>query len=290
MLTIEIMNKDVYRLFILVLVLFGGEVFGQELKGKIPANSPGQRLEQDFGLGTVSVSYYRPSTKGRVIFGNIEPYGQVWRTGANNATVITFSDTVRIEGQLVLPGAYSLFSIPGPATWTVILNKNTGQWGAYTYNQKDDVLRVNVKPVKLPARVETLSFQFTDMEEEDCRLQIQWETTSIPLRLHTDIVNRVWANIQEAMKTEKKPYFAAVWCYRHNLHLDQALTWMLELDRTQPPTFSTKYWLARLQLKTGDKAAAVATANEGIRLATAAKSTEYIRLNTEVLRDAGAKK
>ncbi len=260
----------------------------QELKGKIPASSSGQRIEQDFGLGMISVKYYRPNTKGRKIFGGMEPYGIVWRTGANNATVITLTDTIQVEGHTITPGSYSLFSIPDADEWTIIFNKKIDQWGAYSYDEKQDLLRFKVKPTKLNNRVETLAIQFADVQEEDCLLQILWEKTGINLHLKTDVANRIMANIQEAMKGEKKPYYmSAVWCYNHDRNLEQALSWMQEADKAQPQAYNIKYWLARLQLKTGDKKSAIISANEGLKLATALNSAEYIRLNKEVLHDAG---
>jgi hypothetical protein len=263
-------------------------VAAQELKFKIPAASPGQRIEQDFGLGTISVKYYRPNTKGRKIFGVTEPYGVVWRTGANNATVITLTDTVSIEGHELLPGAYSLFSIPGADEWTIIFNKTTEQWGAYAYDEKQDVLRFKVKPVQLPARVETLTIQFADVHQDDCVLQVLWENTGINLRLKTNTDRRIMANIQDAMKGEKKPYYmAAIWYYNHGQDINQALAWMQEANKAQPQAFNIKYWLAKIQLKAGDKKSAIASANEGLRLASAENSQEYIRMNKEVLQDAG---
>jgi hypothetical protein len=263
-------------------------ISAQELKGKIPAASTGQRSEQDFGLGTISVKYYRPNTKGRKIFGGIEPYGIVWRTGANNNTVITLTDTVQFEGNTVNPGSYSLFSIPGADQWTIILSKNTGQWGAYTYNEKDDLLRFKVKPVKLADKVETLTIGFADIKEATGLMQIQWENTAINIHLKTNnLDDRIMANIKEAMKGEQKPYFAAIWYYNHNKDLNQALSWMQEADKAQPNSFAMKYWIARIQLKRGDKAAAIASGKEGLRIATEQKNSEYIRLNTEVLKDAG---
>lgn len=260
----------------------------QELRMKIPASSPGQRIEQDFGLGMISVKYYRPNTKGRKIFNGMEPYGIVWRTGANNATIIQLTDTIQVEGHTLQPGAYSLFSIPDANEWTVIFNKNIDQWGAYSYDEKQDVLRVKVKPAKLNTKIETLTIQFADVHEEDCLLQIQWENTGINLHLTTDVDNRIMANIQEAMKGEKKPYYmSAIWCYNHNRNIDQALQWMQEADKAMPQAYNVKYWLARLQLKMGDKKSAIASANEGLKLASEENNAEYIRLNKEVLRDAG---
>lgn len=260
----------------------------QELKFKIPATSSGQRIEQDFGLGIISVKYYRPNTKGRKIFGGIEPYGTVWRTGANNATVITLTDTVAVEGHTILPGTYTLFSIPGANEWTIIFNKNVNQWGAYVYDEKQDLLRFKVKPVKLASKVETLTIQFADVHEEDGVLQILWENTDINLHLKSNMNQRIMANIQEAMKGDNKPYYlSAIWYYNHDKDLKQALAWMQEVDKTQPPSFNAKYWLARLQLRTGDKKSAIISANEGLKLALVQNSQEYVRMNKEVLHDAG---
>ncbi|RYZ92014.1 MAG: DUF2911 domain-containing protein [Sphingobacteriaceae bacterium] len=254
----------------------------------MPATSLGQRIEQDFGLGTISVNYYRPNAKGRKIFNGTEPYGVVWRTGANNATVITLTDTVEIEGHSIVPGTYSLYTIPGADEWTIILNKNAKQWGAYSYNEKEDLVRFNVKPVQLPAKIETLTIQFADVKQDDAVLQILWENTGINIRLKTDVDKRIMANIQEAMKGEKKPYYmSAIWYYNHGKDINQALTWMQEANKTQSQAFNIKYWLAKIQLKAGDKKAARNSANEGLKLAQASNNPEYIRLNKEVLHDAG---
>ncbi|MDB5135161.1 MAG: hypothetical protein JWP37_1764 [Mucilaginibacter sp.] len=260
----------------------------QELHLKIPAASQGQRLEQDFGLGTISIKYYRPNIRGRKIFGGIEPYGVVWRTGANNATVITLTDTVAVEGHAIAPGSYALFSIPGTDEWTIIFSKNTSQWGTYAYDEKQDLFRFKVKPVKLAVKIETLTIQFADVHQDDGVLQILWENTGINLRLKTTVDQRIMGNIQEAMKGDNKPYYmSAIWYYNHGQDLKQALAWMQEVDKTQAPSFNAKYWLARLQLKTGDEKSAIVSANEGLKLALAQNSQEYVRLNKEVLHDAG---
>lgn len=283
------MKKSIF--FLVGFITFSFHIAdAQELRLKIPAASLGQRIEQDFGLGTISIKYYRPNTKGRKIFNGIEPYGLVWRTGANNATVVSLTDTILVEGHILAPGSYSLFSIPGADEWTVIFNKNIDQWGAYSYDEKQDLLRFKVKPTKLVNKVETLTIQFAEVYEESCQLQIQWENTSINLHLKTDVDNRIMANIQEIMKGEKKPYYmSAVWCYNHNRNLAQALDWMQEANRVEPQAYNVKYWLARLQLKTGDKKSAVISANEGLKLASAKNNAEYIRLNKEVLSEAAAK-
>lgn len=263
-------------------------ISAQEIKFKIPATSSGQRIEQDFGLGMISVKYFRPNVNNRKVFNGMEPYGTVWRTGANNATMITLTDTIQIEGHTLVPGSYSLFSIPDAAEWTIIFNKKADQWGAYTYDEKQDILRVKVKPEQLATKVETLTIQFANVHQDKCLLQILWENTALNIHLQTNVDDRIMANIQEAMKGEKKPYYmGAIWSYNHNRNLDQALNWIKEADKAQPKAYNVKYWLARLQLKTGDRKSAIISANEGLKLATAEKNAEYIRLNKEVLHDAG---
>jgi hypothetical protein len=281
------------RISVLCIATFTGLLLNsaaaQELKFKIPAASPGQRIEQDFGLGTVSVKYYRPNTKGRKVFGGIEPYGTVWRTGANNATVVSLTDTVWVEGHAIAPGSYSLFSIPGAIEWTIIFNKEVQQWGAYAYNEKQDLLRFKVKPTKLLNKIETLTIQFANVKEEDCVMQIQWENTGIDLHLKTNVIKRIVANITDAMKGENKPYYmSAIWYYNHGLDNNKALAWIQEQNKAQPQAFNVKYWLAKIQLKAGDKKAAIAAANEGLKLALAQNNQEYVRMNKEVLTAAGA--
>src|SRR6185295_14041039 len=256
---------------------------------KIPQPSTLQTIQQDFGLGQISITYSRPNVKGRKIFGETEPYGMVWRTGANAATKIKLTDTIMMEKHQVLPGEYALFTIPGPDEWTVILNQTAQQWGAYSYDSTKDVLRLKVKPGKLDKKMETFTIQFTNAFVDHCDLQLSWENTVVSLRLETDVDARVMANIYELMKGEKKPYyFAAIYYYNHDKDLNKALSWINESDKNSPGAYNIKYWKARIQLKMGDKAGAIESANQGLKLAMAEPSAEYIRLNKEVL--AGAKK
>src|SRR6476660_9378734 len=104
-----------------------------------PAPSSSQTIEQSFGLGKVTLNYSRPNMKGRKVFGDLVPFGAVWRTGANTATTLTFSEDVSIAGQKVPAGKYALFTIPGQQEWTIIINKTNQQWGSYAYNQADDL-------------------------------------------------------------------------------------------------------------------------------------------------------
>jgi hypothetical protein len=254
-----------------------------------PPPSSSQTITQGFGLGTITLTYSRPNVKGRQIFGYVEPYDKVWRTGANSATVITFSDDVTIEGNKVAAGEYGLFTIPGENLWTIILSKKAKQWGAYSYNQGDDYLRFSVKPVKLPRPVETFTLAFENMYPTSGELHLLWENTLLAIHMTCDIDAKVMARIDSAMKTDKKPYYdAVIYYWNNNKDMNQALEWANQLDKIPGmPPMVAKLWKARVLLKKGDKSAAAATAQEGVKAATEAKSDEYVRLNTEVVAEAG---
>jgi hypothetical protein len=251
---------------------------------KMPAASSTQTIAQEFGLGKITLTYSRPNVKGRKIFGSLEPFDKVWRTGANSATVIKFSDDIEIEGNKVPAGEYGLFTIPNSSEWTIILSKTAKQWGAYTYNMADDVLRFKVKPMKMKAKMETFTIQFANVFSTSAQLQLMWEKTAVAINLSTAVDAKVMAGIEEAMKGDKKPYFAAAQYYFENgKDLNTALTWMNEAEKADPKAPWVRLWKGRVQLKMGDKAGAQASAQKGIELATEVKNEEYVRLNTQLL-------
>jgi hypothetical protein len=272
-------------LLFLLCLLIDTTVKAQGLK--MPAASSGQTIIQEFGLGKITVKYARPNTNGRHVFGKLEPYGTVWRTGANSATVISFTEDVTLAGKPVPAGEYALFTIPGKDEWTVILNKTTKQWGAYEYKEADDFLRVKVKAGSSKDKVETFSISFTDVFPTKANMQIAWDNTVVNIGLATEIDAKVMASIDEAMKGEKKPYFAAAQYYFENgKDLNKALEWMNAAEVADPKGPWTKLWKGRMQLKNGDKKGAAETAAAGIKLATESNNSEYVRLNTELLVEA----
>lgn len=131
----------------------------------------------------ISVDYCRPARKGRVVFGNLEPYGKVWRTGANEATEITFNQPVSFGGKPVKPGTYTLFSIPNPDTWTVILNRELDQWGAFSYDETKDMLRVQVPATQTSTVTEQFTIDFAE-ETDAVQMQLAWDQTrvAVPIR------------------------------------------------------------------------------------------------------------
>jgi hypothetical protein len=254
---------------------------------KMPQASTSQTITQAFGLGTVSINYSRPNTKGRKVFGAMEPYGTVWRTGANSATTITTTEAIKIEGKDLPAGTYGIFTIPGANEWTVIINKGAKQWGAYEYKPEEDLFRVNVKPLKLKDKVETFTIQLADVYPTTAKLQLMWENTALSINLTTDVDTKVMAGIAEAMQGDKKPYFAAAqYYYENGKDLNKALEWATAAEAMDQKAPYYKLWKGRIQLKMGDKKGAALTAAEGVKVAEEGKNPEYVRLNSALLAEA----
>jgi hypothetical protein len=253
-----------------------------------PQASPTATLKQTIGVTTIEVVYSRPSARGRVMLGGNNPYGQVWRTGANSATRISFSTPVTIEGSPLDAGTYELFTIPGKDLWTIIFQKAGGQWGAYTYDSKNDALRVTAKPVELAEPVETFTIEFNDFHGGSGTLDLAWEHTKVPVKLDTDIVSVLMPKIEAAMAAPgKKPYFnAAIFYLDNGLDLKKAAEWMDAAIAEQPDAFYMIYQKARILAREGDKAGAEAAARHSIELAsktTGPEKDEYLRLNEALI-------
>lgn len=254
---------------------------------KMPQASSTQVITQEFGLGQISLTYSRPSVKGRVIFGGLVPFGSVWRTGANNATVIKFTDDVKMNGNVIPAGEYGLFTIPGKDEWTVIISKGSKQWGSYAYKEADDLVRFKVKPTLLKDKVETFTIQFTHVYPTSAQMLLTWDNTSVAVDLTVDIDAKVMANIETAMAGDKKPYFqAAQYYFENGKDLKKALEWVNAAEAADQKAPWIKLWKARMQLKSGDKKGAAATAAAGVKVAKEANNEEYVKLNTDLLAEA----
>ena len=154
-----------------------------QTKTPAPAASPACTLKQRVGLTDIEIDYSRPGVKGRVIFGGLVPFDKVWRTGANEATRITFSTPVKFNGEEVPAGTYALFTIPGKNEWTIILNKTAKQWGAFHYDDKADLLRVKSTPAELAEPVETFTIDINDIRDDSATLNLIWDKTRVPVKL-----------------------------------------------------------------------------------------------------------
>lgn len=253
-----------------------------------PQASPASVLKQRFGLTDVEITYSRPSAKGRKIFGGLVPFGEVWRTGANTATKLTFSTDVKLGGQAVPAGSYALFTIPDANEWTVILSKVTGVWGSYSYDAKDDLVRVKVKPAALGDMVESFTIDVGDLKDVSANLTLAWEKTRVSVKIENDLVATMVPQIEAAMKAEgKKPYFpAAMFFYEHDLDLKRALGWMDEAIKEKPDAMWMIYRRGLILEKSGDKAGALAAAQKSLEMAKKAggpQGAEYTRLSEALI-------
>jgi predicted transcriptional regulator YdeE len=278
------MKKIFFLLTVVVSVLSSQNSTAQL---KMPQASSSQTIIQEFGLGKVTVKYSRPNIKGRNVEKDLAPFAEVWRTGANDATLITFTDEVSLEGNKVPAGEYAIFTIPGKDEWTIILNKETKQWGSYQYKQSEDFLRFKVKPSKITEKSETFSINFSNVMPSSANLDLVWDNFKVSAKMTVDVDSKIMAGIDEAMKSDKKPYYpAAVYYVDNGKDLKKALEWisMAEAGDQKAPWF--KFQKARIQLKSGDKAGAAKTAAAGIEAAKAVNNVEYIRLNQKILSEA----
>ena len=258
-------------------------------KLEFPAASPSVMLKQRVGVTDIELLYGRPGLKGRVAFGGLVPYGKVWRTGANTATKIKFSTPVKFGGAAIPAGSYELFTIPGEKEWTVIVHKDSSQWGAYSYKQENDVARVTARPVALAAAVETLTIDFNDLRDESATLNIAWEKTRVPVKITVDVVANLVPQIEAVMASDaaKKPYANAAMFYLDNkLDLKKAAQWMDAAIAAQPDAFYLVYRKGLIQAAAGDKAGALATAQASLAAATKAGGPigeEYVGLNQKLI-------
>ncbi|MCX6938437.1 MAG: DUF2911 domain-containing protein [Verrucomicrobia bacterium] len=258
-------------------------------KIEFPAPSPAATLKQRVGLTDIEISYSRPGMKGRKVYGGLVPYNQVWRTGANSATKIKFSSAMNFGGTPIPAGTYELFSIPGEKEWTVIIHKDSSQWGAYKYDAKNDVARVTVTPVTQAAPVESFTIDIGDLRDTSATLSLNWGKVSVPVKLTVDVVTPLVPQIEALMSSDaaSKPYVnAAMFYLDHGLDLTKAAAWMDAAIAAQPGATHLIYRKALVLAAAGDKAGAITTAKASIEAAKKAGGPigdEYTKLNEELI-------
>jgi hypothetical protein len=251
---------------------------------KTPAPSPPQTIKQDFGLSSIELSYSRPGVKSRKVFGDLVPYGKVWRTGANSATTIMFEDDVTVGGTKVPAGKYGLLTIPDRDKWTIILTKQLDVTSPAAYKQESDAARVEVKPLTMKDKMETFTMNFANITSSTCDLDIMWENTEVAVPISQDVETVVMKQIDEAMNKDNRPYFQAAMYYLNNgKDLNQALTWFDKAIEQQPDAFYIYHQKANTLAKLGRKEEAKAAAEKSIVLAKKAKNDDYVRLNEKLL-------
>lgn len=251
---------------------------------KTPAASPSQTVKQEFGLSAVELSYSRPAVKGRTIFGDLVPYGKVWRTGANAATTISFGDDVTFGGKKIPAGKYGLLTIPNASEWTVILTKQLNVTSPSAYQEDQDVARVKINAVDLPFPLESFLISFDNILPSSMDMIIGWDRTVVIVPITTDVATKINAQISSLEGKENFPYFAAAAYYLENgKDLNKALGWFNKATEKEPDAFWIWHQKAKCLAKLGKKKEAVAAANKSTALAATAQNEDYVTLNKKLL-------
>lgn len=230
--------------------------FAQEFQ--MPAPSPTTTIHQDFSTSFIELSYSRPSMNGRKIFGGLLTYGNIWRTGANASTTVKFGEEVSVNGHPVKAGAYSLYTIPGEKEWTVILNSNTGNWGASGFEKKDDVAEFKVPVQRIKPETETFTIAIENMTSQSCDLTLSWENSKIVIPVTADNDATIMAYLDKELKGKKPPYHAAANYYlAHDKDLNLALEYASKAIAENPKAFYIHWTKAKILNKMGKKSEAL---------------------------------
>lgn len=257
---------------------------------RMPQPSTTQKISQDFGMGKIELTYSRPNVKGRAMLkenSELVPLNQLWRTGANAATRIHFSDKVTMGGTTLDTGAYVLYTVPGVDYWEVVVNKGLNNWGTDGYKQSEDVVRFKVKAAKTSSNTETFTFQFANVEAESIDLQLSWGKVAVSIPISTNVKDRLRAQVETALSAEKvnpNVYQAAAnFYYEWEKDYAKALQNVNKATEANPKAFWLFLLTAKIQKDMGQKADAKASAEKCISIATEAKNADYVRMAKELI-------
>ncbi|RCT54690.1 DUF2911 domain-containing protein [Winogradskyella sp. KYW1333] len=277
----------------LVLFVFAVTLlFSVDAQIETPQPSPFTKIEQKVGLTDVTLEYSRPSMKGRKIFGDLVPYGKMWRTGANKNTMVTFSDDVVVDGTTLKAGSYAIFVIPGESSWDVIFYSDIQNWG--TPREWDDskvAAKTTVNTYEMPMAVETWTISIDDLKSNSAQIGFIWENTYVGVKVKVPTDDKVSASIEKTMAGPGAGdyYSAAVYNLTEGKDLDKAQIWM---DKAMSMIENPGFWQLRQQsllyAKLGDKKKAIETAKKSLAGAEAAGNADYVKMNKESLKEWGA--
>ena len=228
----------------LIVALVAGLAFGSSFSHAqsalldLPRDSQHSAVTQRIGITDITISYSRPLVKGRPIWGKLVPYNEVWRTGANENTIVKFTDDVTIEGKPLAKGTYALFTIPGENQWTVVFSKVHTAWGSFTYNQADDALRVTVKPQATELH-EAMTFDFDDVKADSAVATLRWEKVAVPFKVEVNVHDIVQASLHNQLQGLAQYTWegwddAATYLLTSKYDLNEALQYEETSIRTEP--------------------------------------------------------
>jgi hypothetical protein len=259
---------------------------------KTPQSSPKTTVNQVVGLTDVTIEYSRPSAKGRTIFGDLVPFGKLWRTGANANSTVSFSEEVSIDGKTLAKGKYALFTIPKADNWEFIFYKTTDNWGTpEEFKESDVALRANAKPVFLERKVESLTMGIASITNDSAELEISWEKTSVALKFEVPTQKAAMASITKTLAgpAASDYYNAAQYFYQANIEMAKALEYVSKAVGLVKTGEDVPFWHLRLksliQAKLGDKKGAIETAKLSLAGAQKAKNDDYVKMNNDSIKE-----
>lgn len=267
-------------------LLFLGAVAMGNAQVKTPQASPAATVMQTIGLSEVTVEYSRPSANSRKVFGNLVPMNQVWRTGANGSTDITFKNDATFNGIAVPAGKYALYTIPSLNEWEVILYKDTEQWGAPKELKADQIAaRTKVKAEKSSTMFETFNIGFDDLKTDKANLVMNWENTMVKVPIFMDSRKEVLESIKTTLKKKDAKagdyHQAANYYLQEGIDLRKALEYTKKANALQPDTYYMLKLKAEIEAANGMKKVAIATANQSLALAKKEGNEDYVKINTD---------
>lgn len=247
-----------------------------------PPPSPGAKIEQTVGLSKVTVEYSRPGMKGRTIFAEdgLVPHGKMWRTGANSATKVTFSDDVKVGGTDLKAGSYAIVTIPTATEWTVnFYPYESGSWSSY--KEKEAAASVKAPVIKITGTIEWFMISVTDLGGESPKLEFLWDNTYVAVGFEINVKERVLAAIEKTLDGPSTNDYYAAASYYHSIgkDLDKALEWVQKATKVEKPRFWQVRREALILADLGKKADAIAAAKKSMELAKEAGNDDYVRMN-----------
>ena len=268
-------------------------MFSVNAQIETPQPSSFTKVEQVVGLTDVTLEYSRPSMNGRAIFGNLVPYGKVWRAGANKNTTITFSDDVVIAGNELKAGSYAIFVTPAAKSWEVIFYSDTNNWGTpETIDAAKVSAKVSAKTYNVPMDIETWTIGFDNLTSGSTDLGFIWENTYVAVKIEVPTAKTVTASIEKVMAgpSANDYYAAAVYNLSEGKDLEKAKEWMDKaMSMIKEPMFYQLRKQSLLYAALGDKKNAIATAKESLAKSKEAGNADYVKMNEDSLKEWGAK-
>ena len=275
----------------LIIGFAAASLLAAEVKAQVtmPAPSSTQTIIQDFGMGKIELTYSRPGIKGRKLFGantELAPFGKPWRTGANAATRIRFTDNVAIGGKTLDTGRYVIYTVPAQGQWDVVFSKGTAYPGSDGFKESDDVVRVKATAAATKDNVESFTMQFGNIKNESCELHLMWGNTDVTVPIATNIKDRIRTQLEAALQGDKKPYSqAAGYYYEYEKNYPKALENINKAIEENPKAYFMYLTKARIQRDMGDKTGAKVSATKTVELAQEAKNPDYVTFGNELLKN-----